>query len=83
LTRGAEHARGFHLQQDRLRGNAHGRDGDLVAGPEIREAPHAVFARDQAQRLRRTRRDPLHAAARAVPQQQQIAGPGVDDIDGA
>ena len=74
---------GRDLQHDRLGRDLHGRHRDLVVGADILERLDVGVAADQRHRLRRGGDDALDAAAGAVPQQQQIAGAGVEDIDAA
>jgi hypothetical protein len=72
-----------HLQQDRLGRDLDGRHRDLVAGRDVLDRPDLRVAADEQERQRRGRHDALHAAPRAVPEQQQVADPGVDDVDPA
>ena len=74
---------GRDLQHDRLRRDLDGGHGDLVVRAEILERLDVGVAADQRHRLRRGRDDALDAAAGAIPQQQQIAGAGIEDIDAA
>ena len=80
---GAEHFGGRDLQHDRLGRDLYGRHRDLVVRPDILERLDVGIAADQRHRLRRGGDDALDAAAGAIPQQQQIAGAGVEDIDAA
>ena len=74
---------GRDLQHDRLRRDLDGRHRDLVVRAEILDRFDVGIAADQRHRLRRGGDDALDAAAGAIPQQQQIAGAGVEDIDAA
>ncbi|MGY4448744.1 hypothetical protein ACVWZR_003404 [Bradyrhizobium sp. i1.3.1] len=55
----------------------------MSLGTKILDRLDVGIAADQRHRLRRGRDDALHAAAGAVPQQQKIAGAGVEDVDAA
>ena len=74
---------GRDLQHDRLGRDLHRRHRDLVVGTDILQRLDVGVAADQRHRLRRGGDDALDAAAGAIPQQQQIAGAGVEDIDAA
>ena len=80
---GAERFGGRDLQHDRLGRDLDGRHRDLVVRAEILDRLDIGIAADQRHRLRRGGDDALDAAAGAIPQQQQIAGAGVEDVDAA
>ena len=78
---GAEQFGGRDLQHDRLGGNLDGWHRDLVVGTDILQRLDVGVAADQGHRLRGGGHDALDAATGAIPQQQQVAGAGVEDVD--
>jgi hypothetical protein len=54
---------------------------DLVVGANILQRLDVGVAADQRHRLRRGSDDALDATAGAIPQQQQVSGTGIEDID--
>ena len=80
---GAERLAGRDLQHDRLRRDLDSGHRDLVVRAEILDRLDIRIAADQRHRLRRGGDDALDAATGAIPQQQEIAGSGIEDVDAA